>query len=94
MGKMPLLFFCAFTLLASDTDSTCFSERMHSPAGRIMSKFRASMKPQTAEMLTLAYFMTRAWVKKQVSAEVITEAGLDAAELAEEADDEATELDA
>ena len=60
---------------------------MHSPAGRIMSKFRASMKPQTAEMLTLSYFLVRLWIKKQVAAQNITEASLDADELAEEADD-------
>ena len=60
---------------------------MHSPAGRIMSKFRASMKPQTTEMLTLAYFLVREWIKRHVAAQEITEASLDAAELAEESAD-------
>ena len=58
-----------------------------------MSKFRASMKPQMVEKLTLASFLVRAWVKAQVAAQEITEAGLDAAELAEEAADDAPALD-
>ena len=45
------------------------------------------MKPQKAEMLTLAYFLVRLWIKAQIAAQEITEAGLDAAELAEEAAD-------
>ena len=81
-GKWPLLFLCACWLLAGDVNSTCFSERMHSPAGRIMSKYRASMKPQKAEQLTLGYFLVRDDVKQKVAAKIITDATLDAEELA------------
>ena len=45
------------------------------------------MKPQTTEMLTLAYFLVRVCIKAQVAAQEITEASLDAAELAEESAD-------
>ena len=50
-----------------------------------MSKFHASMKQQTAEMLTSR--SVRLWIKKQVAAQNITEANLDADDLAEEAED-------
>jgi len=83
-GKWPLLYLCACWLLAGDVNSTCFSERMHSPAGRIMSKFRASMKPQKTERLTLGYFLVRADIKKKIAEKAITEAMLDAEELAAE----------
>ena len=49
-----------------------------------MSKFRASMKPQKAERLTLGYFLVRADIKKKIAEKAITEAMLDAEELAAE----------
>ena len=58
-SSRPLLYFCAETLLGGDGNSTCFNERMHSPAGRITEKYRASMKPDTVERLTLGYFFVR-----------------------------------
>ena len=60
-GSMPLLYLCAHALLAGDVNATTFSERMHSPLARITSKFRASMKPDKVERLTLAFFLVRAW---------------------------------
>ena len=57
--RQPLLYFCAATLLGGDGNSTCFNERMHSPAGRITEKYRASMLPNTVERLTLGYFFVR-----------------------------------
>ena len=63
--RLPLLYFCAVTLLASDGNSTCFNERMHSPAGRITEKFRASMQPESAEKLTLSYFFVRSEAAKK-----------------------------
>ena len=57
--RYPLLYFCAATLLGGDGNSTCFNERMHSPAGRITEKYRASMLPDSVERLTLGYFFVR-----------------------------------
>jgi len=57
--RHPLLYFCAATLLGGDGNSTCFNERMHSPAGRITEKYRASMLPDSVERLTLGYFFVR-----------------------------------
>jgi len=57
--RQPLLYFCAATLLGGDGNSTCFNERMHSPAGRITEKYRASMLPDSVERLTLGYFFVR-----------------------------------
>ena len=67
---------------------------MHSPAGRIMSKFRASMLPQKCEMLTLAYFLVRADIKAQVEGKAITEETIEADELAEEQAAGGTDADA
>lgn len=69
-GKMPLLFFCACMLLASDVNATTFSERMHSPLARITEKFRASMRPDKAKRLTLAYFLVRDWLKRRSETEI------------------------
>ena len=62
--QSPLLYFCATALLACDGKSTCFNERMHSPASRITAKFRASMKPDSVEKLTMSYFLVRSLVKE------------------------------
>jgi hypothetical protein len=69
-AKKPLLFFCACMLLASDVNATTFSERMHSPLARITEKFRASMHPDKAKRLTLAYFLVRDWLKHRSEAEI------------------------
>jgi hypothetical protein len=59
-----------------------------------MSKFRASMKPQKCEQLTLGYFLVRADIKKKIALKAITEAMLDAEELAaEHADSPLLEVD-
>ena len=50
---------------------------------RITSKFRASMKPDKVERLTLAFFLVRAWIKGEARRADI-EAMLDAEELEEE----------
>jgi len=57
-------------LLASDVNATTFSERMHSPLARITEKFRASMQPDKAKRLTLAYFLVRDWLKQRSEAEI------------------------
>jgi hypothetical protein len=40
---------------------------MHSPAGRICSKFRASLKPDSLERLLLSYFLFRRGIETDVS---------------------------
>ena len=77
----PLLYYCATQLLAGDTNATCFSERMHSPAGRIASKFRASMKPDKIERLTLALFLIRMQIEEDEARGKLDAAVLDAEEL-------------
>lgn len=84
--KSPILYICACALLAGDVNATTFSERMHSPLARITSKFRASMKPDKVERLTLSLFLFRAWIKDELKRAEI-EALLDNEELAEEYDD-------
>jgi hypothetical protein len=60
----PLLYFCAQAILAAS--ATTFNERMHSPAGRIFSDLRNSLKPSSVEHLTLALFYVRKWVKEKM----------------------------
>jgi len=83
-GEWPILFYCAKRVLAGDSNSTCFNERMHSPMGRITSKFRASMKAVKTEKLTMSYFLMRERIQIQVdkNTTIITE--LDSKELEEE----------
>jgi len=64
--SMPLLSFCAMALLAGSNNATTYNERMHSPAGRIYSKLRSSLKPAKLEHLTLALFYVRRWVEEQM----------------------------
>jgi len=59
-------YFCARLLLAGTSNSTTYNERMHSPAARIFSKFRASLVPNNVEALTLALFYVRKWVKDKM----------------------------
>lgn len=82
--RMPILSWCAQQLLAGDTGATCFSERMHSPVGRICNKFRASSKPDKISNLTLAYFLEREAIKEDVRLRKVTHEMLDAEELAED----------
>ena len=79
--EFPLLYYCAAQLLAGDTNATCFSERMHSPAGRISSKFRASMLPDKTERLTLAYFLVRMQIEQADARGRLDATELDEAEL-------------
>jgi hypothetical protein len=65
--SMPLLSFCAMALLAGSNNATTYNERMHSPAGRIYSKLRSSLKPAKLEHLTLALFYVRRWVEEQMA---------------------------
>lgn len=51
---MPLLFYMAWCILASIPAATK-NERLHTVSGRIRPKYRASMKPNSVEMLTLGY---------------------------------------
>ncbi len=85
-AKMPLLYICAHSLLAGDVNSTTYNERIQSPMARITDKYRASMKPDTAERLTLSYFMVRKWIKDEARRADLA-AMLDAEELAEEQED-------
>ena len=62
----PLLYFCAQAILAASSNATTFNERMHSPAGRIFSDLRNSLKPSSVENLTLALFYVRKWVKEKM----------------------------
>jgi hypothetical protein len=62
-ARLPLLYFCAEALLAGSANSTAFNERLHSPAALIFSKLRSSLKPDTAERLTLGLFFCRERVK-------------------------------
>ena len=54
-------------LLAGSNNATTYNERMHSPAGRIYSKLRSSLKPAKLEHLTLALFYVRRWVLEQMA---------------------------
>ena len=82
--RMPILSWCAQQLLAGDTGATCFSERMHSPVGRVCNKFRASSKPDKISNLTLAYLLEREAIKEDVRLRKVTHEMLDAEELAED----------
>ncbi len=65
-SNMPLLFEVAWTFLAGFPAASTLNERMHSVAGRIVSKMRSSMKPDSIERLTLAfYFLKDAATKTQ-----------------------------
>ncbi len=64
--ETPLLYFCAQAILAASSNSTTYNERMHSPAGRIFSDLRNSLKPSSVEHLTLALFHVRKWVKEKM----------------------------
>ena len=64
-GTQPLLFFCAAQLLAACGGSSCNQERVHSAAGYIYCKLRASLRPARVEMLTLA----RHWLRNKAAEE-------------------------
>ena len=64
--EWPLLYFCATQLLAGSKASTCGNERAHSVSGRICSKLRGSLLPDTVERLTLAYYYMRREVEEQM----------------------------
>jgi len=57
---------------------------MHSPMGRITSKFRASMKAVKTEKLTMSYFLMRERIQIQVDKNTTIITDLDAKELEEE----------
>ena len=65
--RLPLLYFCAEALLGGSANATAFNERLHSPAALIFSKLRSSLKPDTAERLTLALFYVRERVKAMLA---------------------------
>ena len=65
--RLPLLYFCAEALLAASANATAFNERLHSPAALIFSKLRSSLKPDSAERLTLALFYVRERVKAMLA---------------------------
>ena len=64
--EWPLLYFCATQLLAGSKASTCGIERAHFVSGRICSKLRGSLLPDTVERLTLAYYYMRREVEEQM----------------------------
>ena len=57
--QWPLLYYCATQVLASSKASTCSNERSHSVSGRICTKLRGALLPNTVEQLTLAYHYIR-----------------------------------
>ena len=52
--------------LGGSKASTCGNERAHSVSGRICSKLRGSLLPDTVERLTLAYYYMRREVEEQM----------------------------
>jgi hypothetical protein len=67
MKDMPLLYFCAQTLLASTSAATTENERLHSPATAISSKNRSRLAPMSVEMLTLGCVYSRAYIKEYIA---------------------------
>jgi hypothetical protein len=57
--EWPLLFHCATQVLAGLKASTCSNERAHSVSGRVCTKLRGALLPNTIEQLTLAYYYIR-----------------------------------
>jgi hypothetical protein len=57
--EWPLLFHCATQVLAGAKASSCSNERTHSVSGRICTKLRGALMPNTIEQLTLAYYFIR-----------------------------------
>ena len=57
--EWPLLYFCATQVLAGSKASSCSNERSHSVSGRICSKLRGALLPNSIEQLTLAYHYIR-----------------------------------
>jgi hypothetical protein len=57
--QWPLLYYCATQVLAGSKASSCSNERSHSVSGRICSKLRGALLPNTVEQLTLAYHYIR-----------------------------------
>ena len=88
--KDKSLYYCATQVLAGDTNSTCLSERMHSPAGRICNEYRASMHPDTVERLIFS--LRKILMRSQVTAD-ITRRGVDAAQAELDAEDLLSDAD-
>ena len=82
--NMPLLFRCACILLTAPAASTS-NERVHSVTGRILSKYRSSMKPDNLNRCTMGYY----WLRKSADtkAKELLAAGLSILDL-----DDAVEL--
>ena len=63
--EMPLLFEAAWSFLAGLPAASTLNERMHSVSGRIASKLRSTLKPDSIERLTLAFYFLKDAVKKK-----------------------------
>ena len=80
--KWPLLFFCATQLLAGCKIATATNERMHSPAEKINSRLRGSLKPDNVERMTMAHIFLREETKKLAERFPVAENGIDFDEVA------------
>jgi len=54
--EWPLLLHYATQVLAGTKASSCSNERAHSVSGRICTKLRGALLPNSIEQLTLAYY--------------------------------------
>ena len=79
-GSMTLLYLCACVLLTAPGASTS-NERVHSVCGRILSKYRCSMKPDSLNRSAMGYYWLRKYAEDK--ARELVAAGLDLMDLDE-----------